>query len=279
MHRIGAAKSESTCIVCGAPVRSERFAPVSVLPPVPVLSPVQALSPVCDLARCQLVALDRFRGEQAALRRRTLRAQVEGPGDVVFTPVNGRRTVPLSASRRRAFARHVETVVGAAFAGEHASAQQVPSGPSVPGTNVHLPPETPSAVHQAIAAACANCRGWCCLTGSTTAWITSDTVRRVMGTHPALNAEELAARYLSQLPPRTYASSCVYHSATGCALEPAMRSDTCHTFLCDGVFELVQLVRAPIPPAGSPTPPAVRNVHIAATEGSQVVRVTRLAGS
>jgi hypothetical protein len=237
------------------------------------------LAPVCGHVRCQTRAVDVLRGQQSAARSRTLHAQVPGDGDVVFTPVNRARTTRLAATRRRAFADHLDAMLEAARDGVHASAQNVPVGVTIPGDNVHLPASTPPAVHAAITVACTNCRGWCCRTGSTNAWITSDTIQRVLTAHPALDAAALRDRYLARLPTRAYADSCVYHSATGCALEASLRSDTCHTFLCDGANELVRLVYSREQMASAPEPTVPIAIRVAATEGSRVVRVSRVAAN
>lgn len=255
----------NACSVCGVAVAADQqpFMP--------------GLPPICEHVECRTRAVDALRRQQAAARLRTMHAQVRGHGDVVFTPVNRQRTVPLSAARRRGFAQHLDEMLTAAKARVQASAQNVPVGVTMSGDNVQLPPDTPPAVHQAIAVACANCRGWCCRTGGTNAWITSDTIRRVITEHPDLEPASLAERYLAQLPSRAYADSCVYHSATGCALDARLRSDTCHTFLCDGAIELVRLVRSHADAPHVPAEEAPDVIRIAATEGSRVVRVSRFA--
>jgi len=265
LNSFEAASQGPVCSECGVAV-----AP-GTSPPMP------GLPPVCGHVRCTTRAVDKLRGQQKASRLRTLHAQVGGRGEAVFTPVNQARTAPLSASRRDAFARHLAAMLDAALVGVQTSAQNRPVGVSMQGDNVHLPPETPPVVHRSIAAACANCRGWCCRTGGTNAWITSDTLRRVRLEHPDLEPATIQERYLSQLPSRAYTDSCVYHSAAGCTLDASLRSDTCHTFLCDGAIELVRLVHARSAAPRDPSVVAPHDIRIAATEGSRVVRVSRFA--
>jgi hypothetical protein len=54
--------------------------------------------------------------------------------------------------------------------------------------------------------------------------------------HPAhCSGDALIDAYLSHVPTRSYAASCIYHGASGCALPRALRSETCTSFLCDGL--------------------------------------------
>jgi hypothetical protein len=80
---------------------------------------------------------------------------------------------------------------------------------------------------------CATCKGGCCVSGGSNAFLGVETVKRVRRLHPEWSRDRLLGEYLSRLPVETVAGSCVNHSASGCALPREMRSDTCNDFFCD----------------------------------------------
>jgi len=82
---------------------------------------------------------------------------------------------------------------------------------------------------------CAKCRGQCCRKGGDHGYISPGTLQRVLAADPALGGGALIDAYVSHVPTRSYAGSCIYHSASGCALPRALRSETCTSFLCDGL--------------------------------------------
>lgn len=264
MNRFVAESRGPVCSQCGGVVK------VGQPPWMP------GMAPVCEQPRCLSQAVDRLRAQQSASRLRSLRAQLRGGGDVVYTPANRQPTAPLAAARRRRFTQHLEAMLESARSGKPACETHSSPVTAMSGENVHLPSDLPAIARQAIATACANCRGWCCRTGGTTAWITPDTIRGVMLANPQSQVADIRERYLAQVPPRTYTDSCVYHTATGCALEPSLRSETCHTFLCDGANALLQLVRARGDHGRGSDSAASAHVRVAATEGSQVVRNRRV---
>lgn len=85
---------------------------------------------------------------------------------------------------------------------------------------------------------CALCRGGCCTRGGDTAYLSADTVRRVMAQQPHWRPEEVMSAYLDRLAPKTQVGSCINHTAGGCALPREMRSDVCNRYLCDSQKEL-----------------------------------------
>lgn len=86
--------------------------------------------------------------------------------------------------------------------------------------------------------ACATCRGHCCRTGGEHAYLDSLVLRRFWSTRPKATGESIVGAYLAALPKRSYAGSCVFHGAAGCALPRSMRADICNDFLCDGAQAL-----------------------------------------
>lgn len=93
------------------------------------------------------------------------------------------------------------------------------------------PPRAPADVPDAAVAApflggaCAVCGGRCCRHGGERAYLTADTLRRWFAAHPDLQPRAAVAAYVAHLPETSLRDSCVYHTAHGCALPRAMRSD------------------------------------------------------
>lgn len=236
------------CVVCGA-------ANAGLLP-----YPAGMQDGVCGQLAClHTVQLQSHAQRSAATQRRmdSVRAVVGGTDPIVLLPSNRRRTTRLPAHRRADFAAHLEAHLDASSD----AAGAITAGDETPHELEALSPRETLAVSQG----CATCRGFCCQSGGTTAWLTTETLRRVRR-NSSFDTAALRAAYLRDLPHRSYHRSCVYHTARGCALTPALRSDTCHQYLCEGASTLVALVRAGADVA-----------HAAATEGSQIARVGRVA--
>jgi hypothetical protein len=87
---------------------------------------------------------------------------------------------------------------------------------------------------------CAKCRGHCCRKGGDHGFISPRTLRRVLAADPTLDADALIDVYLSHVPPRSYAGSCIYHSASGCALPRALRSEVCNAYFCKGLETIIE---------------------------------------
>ncbi len=151
-------------------------------------------------------------------------------------PAYGGRLEPLPATRRRAFAAHLRTIVAEAFA-EPAPRVRSTSSKTVPLA--------------ATEAACATCRGRCCAHGGEHAYLDEDTIRRVARTWPELGARGVAALYRARLAKESFAGSCVFHGAQGCRLPRELRSDLCNDFYCNALKLFVR-------EHGSAGPPRLR---------------------
>jgi hypothetical protein len=204
------------------------------------------------------VRLRAHRQAMAAARRETVVRRLGAGPPVVLVPSNRTPTRPLSARRRAAFAEWLDTLL--------AGAEQPPDPSAGATESRHAVRSLTDGARAAVATACGACRGWCCRGGDTRAWLTVDTIRRVQAATGA-TAAELRAAYLADLPRRSYAGSCVFHTARGCALHPARRSMTCHAYLCEGAEQLVTLVH------GGGT-----SARLAAAQGVEVDRVRRWTG-
>jgi hypothetical protein len=153
---------------------------------------------------------------------------------VALTPAFvGGGLVPVPRERRRALREHLTRVATAAFEKPDAGSPEQPD------------PQAPSAVSPAVGqllcAACATCGGHCCRNGSERAYVSADTIRRVMREEPGLTVNAVVARYLRRVGKVSHDRSCIYHGPDGCTLTREMRSDTCNRYFCG---ELTQLKRS-----------------------------------
>lgn len=222
------------CIVCGGPA------------PLPVWRLLQTCSrPRCRLARAAQLRAERQREhEQRAGLQRRLRivaakarkrcaelTGVDRPEEfpLIVLPANSAPLTPLPAARRRQFARGLWRLARRALAESSDPPQVVPAPADVQPDAAALP---------VLAAGCAVCRGSCCQNGGTHAYLIEHTVQRYRDRHPNAKARDVVAAYWQHLLQQTYADSCVFHTAVGCALPGDMRSDTCHAFLCESLVEL-----------------------------------------
>jgi hypothetical protein len=169
---------------------------------------------------------------------------------VLVLPAFQGRIVPLAASRRRAFTRHLTEAIADAV-GEPAAPPSRPEPPLAAGLT------------SLAGAACACCRGHCCSRGGEHAYIDADTIRRLRRDEPGLGRATIVARYRAALGPEGYAGSCVFHGPDGCRLGRALRSDLCNTFYCT---DLKRFLR------DQPTPPP--RTLLLAHDGEQARRAS-----
>lgn len=164
------------------------------------------------------------REHRAELPPHALRAQL---------PANADPLAPQDPERREAFARHLSEIFSR-------PAADPPEAPDVEG-----PPTGRTALS---AAACSACRGSCCRSGGDHAYLTEETVARVLQTRPGLDPAQLRDEYLRRLPERTILDSCIYHGASGCGLPREMRSTTCNRHLCGKLKGLLDVLPEDSPP-------------------------------
>lgn len=189
-----------------------------------------------ELARPDLVRLRRERDALwlAVTRRRTApliaaateRAFGDAPSDVAsgLVPFVDRPLVDLPPDHRRAFETHLRQVIKDNFAKE-------PGPDDVTEPSKGRTSDAPEPA--ALAAACAACRGDCCLPGAKShAFISDGVISWFRGRRPDATPEDVAAHYLSHLPAQHVDGSCVYHGQRGCALPREDRSNICNRFLC-----------------------------------------------
>jgi len=151
-------------------------------------------------------------------------------------PANEQTTIPLGDVRRATFKTNVAAAIDRAM--------------DDPDRPVPESPQSPPRRDALIGSACAACRGSCCKYGGDHAYLYPDHFRRLLRDHPGKSREELLADYQSRLPAEVYHDSCIYHTASGCALPRELRSNLCNTFLCGGLAELLEAQEkepAPVP--------------------------------
>lgn len=99
--------------------------------------------------------------------------------------------------------------------------------------------ETPTPLDEdTLLAVCRTCRGSCCKSGETHAYLTRAVLSRVKAEQRIATNASLLESYLARVPKLAHHGSCIYHGSGGCALPRAMRSQTCNRFLCYPVKQL-----------------------------------------
>lgn len=151
-----------------------------------------------------------------------LKAEAVGLG---LFPAFARRTVKVTQRRVRAFLEHLHLQLE-----KMETCEPVACNPrereSITETLRRLPLES----------ICSKCRGHCCRAGGDHAYISSHTLKRsasYLGT-----SDGVIDRYISLVPKRAYAGSCIFHTARGCALPRELRSETCTRYFCSPLTKL-----------------------------------------
>jgi hypothetical protein len=199
---------------------------------------------VCERASCKRTALHRDmarrREEAAAAKQRVeafgrqLIAAGPGPADVeavavALVPSNDQPVTRLPAGRRRAFREFLEQLIAETAPGPE------PADPDA------VPPS------ELLALGCATCRGHCCRSGGTHAYLDEAIIRRYAAQHPEMTAPDIVEAYVERLPARSFQDSCVYHGLRGCVLPREMRAAICNWFQCDGLKSLAERLEQAAP--------------------------------
>lgn len=228
MNVVGGHLSRKTCKVCSGPLTVHQ----------------EVRGGVCDAASCRHRALHAMLAEQRrAIRREALSKHGfplnETPGlYVAQLPVYHGKITNLPEKRRRRFRDHLLRLIGLAA---------VPKGQEPAVEPVEVASTAAIELRKIVGECCATCQGWCCQAGSTHAYLKESTVRGVLAAAPGLRPRQVLDAYLSYLPAKSYEGSCVFHTATGCALPRSMRSDTCKDYFCAGVVDLIAELDGPRP--------------------------------
>lgn len=93
--------------------------------------------------------------------------------------------------------------------------------------------KTPTPLDEAaLLAVCSTCRGSCCRSGETHAYLTREVLTRVRRELKLTSEGSVLQAYLERVPQRAHRDSCIFHGERGCVLPRAMRSETCNRYLC-----------------------------------------------
>jgi hypothetical protein len=159
-----------------------------------------------------------------------------GPSMQLVLPSGHRPTRPLPRRRRRAYAAHLDAVIAEAF-----EAAERPAGaPADPPT----PDQDPAGARSSLPGRlCGACGGGCCVFGTDTAFLSKDTILRVLAADPNLDPAQVRNLYLGRLPQRSIAGSCPNHTRDGCSLPRSLRADICNRFACRQLKTLVEGLR------------------------------------
>ena len=202
-------------------------------------------------------------GPIAAQRARNVRMQVEAEQiaarhalangvdasvPVVMVPANTRALVPLPNSAREAFLAHLRYVIADAFTvplrdNLEAMSAQATSERADAGEIMSRDDGLPGYM---VLGGCSTCRGDCCTSGGTRAFLKADSLMRVRSQRVTLgvsgeDANAIEALYVAALPEVHYEGSCIFHARLGCTLRRELRSNLCNRYQCG---ELTQLRRA-----------------------------------
>lgn len=142
-------------------------------------------------------------------------------------PAQFRTLAPLPEERAALFRAHLEKTIMDAFALETEGA---PFHQAEPESSLY-----PPVLSDWLGSICAACEGFCCDAGGNTAFLSTDTIRRIVRREPGIRAHTIAARYLDRLPDTTYEGACVFQGATGCTLRRQDRDNVCNVYQCKGL--------------------------------------------
>ena len=195
----------------------------------------------CDDVSCRTAAVKRRiaqrHAEQEAVQRSvasahlqtllTKRQQRDAELVLVTVSTSMASLESVSAARRETLRENIAQAVAASAELE----------PDVASTELPAADCAPSS--EALAAACATCRGFCCRSGGDSAYVDASTVRRVRSQRPDLSPGELVALYVDAVPERSVERSCIFHGEQGCALARELRSRTCNSYFCRPMQEWI----------------------------------------
>lgn len=177
--------------------------------------------------------------------------------DIAILPAFTRPLVGMSDKRKHALAERLAEI-----------AAEISLGPREENTASYEVTSAPETTTGHVAYGCATCGGYCCKNGADRAYLTRQTLTRVLASSGA-TLEDVLRTYLERVPAQSHADSCIYHTDRGCNLPFEMRSDTCNDFFCTGIRSLTSTVGDN----------ASQQVIAAAVKGNRVVRLALIDGA
>lgn len=199
------------------------------------------------LARAELMRTkDQAEAQENAAAWAALRLKLRGAPRMVLqlrVPTGPARARKLSPQRREVYRAHLAKIIDEALSGPGPGPEPLPVSTVVP-LAAPLESSLPGRL-------CAFCGGGCCTRGGDKAYLTAETVRRVLAAQPefAEQPEALIAAYMDRLPAKSQTGSCVNHGPQGCGLSREMRSDICNNYACE---PLGRLLHSQLQVAGRP---------------------------
>jgi hypothetical protein len=144
--------------------------------------------------------------------------------EVFLLPYYAGRTAPMQPDRKDLLRDYL-----------HRQLEAVAELPALDGARPSETDGTMPLERASLEALCGACRGHCCRKGGEHAYLSPRTLQRILADDPAVSGKTLIDVYLSHVPARSYARSCIYHTLSGCALPRALRSETCREYFCPGM--------------------------------------------
>ncbi|WP_157678294.1 hypothetical protein [Oleiphilus messinensis] len=156
---------------------------------------------------------------------------------VLALPTGPDKVSELTESRIAKYRKHLDTIVEKAFSVD--AQEQIVTEAVPPSFKRHAKMEERKKKHQDIGVLndqfCTTCKGGCCVSGNDHAYLSENTILRIRRANPDLEATDIVALYLDALDVNVMSSSCINHTAVGCALNRDLRSDICNQFFCEHI--------------------------------------------
>ncbi len=179
--------------------------------------------------------------------------------------------VPQDPERVKTFTERIRGVILQAVAGAARDAEAGEDAEANPDTppDEWLQPDSDPEFHSYLLAGCATCRGYCCETGKTHAYLDDKAIRRYIAQFPGRDSAEILQDYLSYLPEESYEDCCVFQGPMGCTLPRTKRAHICNSYLCRSLIELQERLEEAEQPAA---------VIGSADKANRLVRLTLFDG-
>ncbi|MEN9508507.1 MAG: hypothetical protein RLZZ621_1070 [Gemmatimonadota bacterium] len=180
---------------------------------------------------------------------------------IILIPSNPSPMVPQPVEMRAAFLEHITQLVRSVWA--LPLAEDAENDAATRAAQMDA-----SADSRAEDAACGTCRGACCPSGGSTAFLDTErmvVIRRVLASQgDTPTADQMISRYKGWVPDLHAEGSCVMHGPDGCTVPRVARASLCNRYRCGGLTQLVRALE--VSPAA----------YAAAGDGARLDRVARI---
>ncbi len=141
-------------------------------------------------------------------------------------PYQSSPVATLPVERKEEFEKHLRWIVARAFTEEVGTA------------DLSYRDELEREMHDVLDTACSACKGGCCATAGSTAFLQDVDVHRWRQRNPEATEDEVVDYYLGMLPDEATEDACVFQGADGCVLPRDKRNDQCHSFYCKSLRDV-----------------------------------------